>query len=415
MSKPADGFIVIVCMDLHSGLPFWIVKNELYNYYNPLLSNYKTDVAIIGSGITGALVAHELCNAGIPCIIIDKRTPATGSTAASTSQLQYEIDVPLCEMIKLVGEETAVKAYHASLQSINDIEQIFNEVRLNADFKRISSIFLASFKKDLRLIEQEYDTRRKSGLPVEFLDNTELKKQHGIDGPGALKNKVAAEIDCYTSAIHLLQHHIKHSGLQLFSHTEVEDYKQTGQGYELKTNEGHIVKCRYVVIAAGFESGRFLPKQVMNLNSTYALVSDPVPPSLLWPERSLIWETARPYFYARTTADNRMMIGGEDEEFKDPVKRDSLLPAKIKKLEKKFAKLYPDIPFKTDMAWCGTFSSTKDGLPYIGAWPGKNKMFFALGYGGNGITFSMIAAQVIRNKIQGIPDEREKLFGFDRA
>src|SRR5690606_34054421 len=173
-------------------------------------------------------------------------------------------------------------------------------------------------------------------------------------------------------------------------------------------------KCKYVVIAAGFEAGQFLPKNVMKLLSTYALISKPVEEELLWPERSLIWDTKSPYFYMRTTNDNRMMIGGEDEDFQNPVKRDALLRRKIKKLEKQFNKLYPEIPFETDMAWCGTFSSTEDGLPYIGTWPGKDRMFFALGYGGNGITFSMIAAQIIRNKLTGTQDKRAEVFGFDR-
>ena len=158
----------------------------------------------------------------------------------------------------------------------------------------------------------------------------------------------------------------------------------------------------------------FLPEDVVDLLSTYALVSDPVHPDQLWPGKCLIWETAKPYFYMRTTADNRIMIGGEDENFRDPLRRDKLLPAKVKKLEKRFNQLFPDIPFYTDMAWCGTFSSTKDGLPFIGEYPGRDNMFFALGYGGNGITFSMIAAQVIRNKIQGIADYREQVFGFER-
>jgi len=176
-----------------------------------------------------------------------------------------------------------------------------------------------------------------------------------------------------------------------------------------------LVKCKFVVIAAGFEAGQFLPKEVMKLSSTYALVSNPVKESELWPERSLIWETKEPYFYMRTTVDNRMMIGGEDVEFQNPVKRDKLLRAKIKKLEKQFNKIYPNIPFEVDMAWCGTFSSTQDGLPYIGTWPGKERMFFALGYGGNGITFSMIAAQIISNQLLGKKDDRAEIFAFDRT
>jgi ribulose 1,5-bisphosphate synthetase/thiazole synthase len=41
-------------MDLYSGLPYWIAKNPLYNYFNPLESDFNTDVIIIGAGITGA-------------------------------------------------------------------------------------------------------------------------------------------------------------------------------------------------------------------------------------------------------------------------------------------------------------------------------------------------------------------------
>ena len=44
-------------MDLHSGLPYWIIKNPLFDYYNPLKKDLETDIVIIGSGITGALMA----------------------------------------------------------------------------------------------------------------------------------------------------------------------------------------------------------------------------------------------------------------------------------------------------------------------------------------------------------------------
>jgi len=401
-------------MDLHSGLAYWIVKNELYDYFHPLKTDFSVDVAIIGSGITGALIAHELCSAGIACAVFDKRTIATGSTAASTSQLQYEIDVPLSEMVEKVGESAAVIAYQTSLQSIRDLESVFKETGVRPDFKRVSSIYLASDKRGLNMLEREYDIRRKHGLPVEFLDAGTLFSTHHIEGPGALKNREAAQMDCYKAATGLLKHHIKKSGLSLFSHTEIVEYKERRGGYALLTGDGMTIRCKYVVVAAGFEAGKFLPRRVMNLISTYALVSQPVEPSQLWPERCLIWETAQPYFYMRTTLDNRMMIGGEDVEFRNPERRDRLLRWKIRRLEKKFKGIYPEIPFVVDMAWCGTFSSTDDGLPYIGPWPGRKRMFFALGYGGNGITFSMIAAQLIKNKLKGIKDERENVFGFER-
>lgn len=402
-------------MDLYSGLPYWIAKNPLNNYFNPLKSNHATEVVIIGAGITGALVAHELCTAGIKCTIIDKRSLSTGSSTASTALLQYEIDTPLSKLVDMVGEQSGVKSYQACLQSITDIENVFRQIKYDPDFKRVPSVYYASNKKGYELIKQEYQVRTKHALPVTFLSKKELNDKYGIKAPGALENNVSAQMDAYAGATHLISYHMKHSNLRVYTHTEVSDYQEFPGIYRLTTTAGNKVECKYLVIAAGFESGKFLPKQVMELTSTYALVSEPVEEKYLWPNKSLVWETAEPYIYIRTDGKNRIIMGGEDEDFKNPVLRDRLLRSKTEKLEKKFRKLFPNIPFKTEMAWCGTFSSTKDGLPFIGNWPGRERMFYALGYGGNGITFSMVAAQLIRNKLKGIKDDREKIFGFERS
>lgn len=401
-------------MDLHSGLPYWIAKNPLFDYFNPLQKNYVTDVVIIGSGITGALVAHELCNAGIKCCIVDKRTLTTGSSSASTALLQYEIDVPLFKMAKMHDEHRAVLAYQCCLKAITDIETIFTDIGINPDFKRVPSVFYASNKRDVHLLEKEYTIRKKHALPVTYLSDVDVEKRYGFKAPAALMNKESAQIDAYLAAITLLDYHKQKSNLEIFTHTEVLKCTERNKGYEVETTKGNKIRCKYVVIAAGFEAGKFLPKPVMKLTSTYALVSEPVQEKFIWPEHSLIWETKEPYIYIRTTENNRIIVGGEDEEFQNPVKRDELLRKKISILEKKFKKLFPEIPFVTDMAWCGTFSSTDDGLPFIGTWPGRECMFFALGYGGNGITFSVNAAQMIRNSIESKEDERYAVFGFER-
>lgn len=401
-------------MDLHSGLPYWIARNPLYNYFNPLQSDYSTDVVIIGSGITGALVAHELCTAGIKCAVIDKRSISTGSSIASTALLQYEIDTPLSELLEMMDEESAVKAYECCLQSITDIENVFKSIGFNPDFERVPSIYYASNKKGLDLIKKEYVVRKRYGLPVEFLNEDDLYQMYGIKAPGALENNDSAQIDAYKAATHLIKHHLDSGDMEVFSHTEIDEYNELPNGYILTTATGKKIQCNYVIVAAGFEAGKFLPEQVMKLTSTYAIVSQPVAPEYIWNGRSLIWETAEPYLYIRTTDKNRIIVGGEDVDFKNEVIRDGLMRRKFATLEKKFNKLFPDIPFVTEMSWTGTFSSTEDGLPFIGAWSGKERMLYALGYGGNGITFSMIAAQMLRNKLEGKKDDREEVFGFER-
>src|SRR5690606_5349867 len=99
-----------------------------------------------------------------------------------------------------------------------------------------------------------------------------------------------------------------------------------------------------------------------------------------------------PYLYLRTTHDGRVICGGEDEEFEDEATRDALIPQKVKRIADKLGKLLPAIDPTPDFAWAGSFGTTPTGLPLIGALPGRPRVFALMGYGGNGITFSRIAA-----------------------
>jgi glycine/D-amino acid oxidase-like deaminating enzyme len=134
-----------------------------------------------------------------------------------------------------------------------------------------------------------------------------------------------------------------------------------------------------------------------------------------WPaDHCLIWETADPYLYLRTTEDHRVIIGGYDEPFRDPAERDRLLGAKTAALQRRFRQLFPRMKLEVAYSWAGTFAKTSDGLPFIGRHPKVPHTWFALGYGGNGITFSLIAAELIRDQILGRENFDAELFGFDR-
>jgi glycine/D-amino acid oxidase-like deaminating enzyme len=116
----------------------------------------------------------------------------------------------------------------------------------------------------------------------------------------------------------------------------------------------------------------------------------------------------------RLTEDNRIIVGGRDERFSNTFTRQLILEKKSRQLQKDFNKIAPGIQFKKEFAWSGTFGKTKDSLPYIGAYKETPNTYYALGFGGNGITFGQIAAEILCDMLCGKPNAAAKLFSFER-
>jgi glycine/D-amino acid oxidase-like deaminating enzyme len=400
-------------MDLTSGSPFWPIKSGLLCTYPPLLRDVTCDVAVIGGGITGALVAYHLVKAGVDTLLLDKRDIGFGSTAASTGLLQYENDVPLHRLIRQVGERNAVRSYMLSLEAVKKFETLAGVLDQHCGFARRETLYAASTRRDLPGLRAEYETRRRAGFAVEWWTKTELARETSLPHWGAILGKDAAEVDTYRFTNGLLAA-ARRKGLRAFDRTAVTKYNLRPRGVELLTARGSRVRARKVVMATGYEALADLSGTPTALHSTYAIISEPLTNFTGWPRQRLIWETARPYLYLRSTDDGRAIIGGYDEPFRDPVRRDRLLAKKTRLLARRFKHLFPKIDFEIAYAWTGTFAETPDGLPYIGGHPAFPGAYFALGYGGNGITYGLIAAEIITDLVLGRKNSDAQIFRFDR-
>ncbi|MDG4951369.1 FAD-binding oxidoreductase [Weeksellaceae bacterium KMM 9724] len=400
-------------MDLHTGLPFWLIKNGLAYNYSSLKKDRKTQVVILGGGITGAIQAYFLAKAGIDFILLEKRSIGLGSTSASTALLQYQIDEPLSSLIEKVGESNAVRAYELCAESIETIKSISKDIG-HDNYQVHPTLFYASYKKDVALIEKEYELHKSAGFDVDLWDQKKIKKHFDLDFPAALYSRHSAQIDAYKFCHQCMQYALK-KGQQIYDRTEVVDIKHKKDGVKIETADGYTIQAEWLIYATGYEVVDFISKDIVDLNSTWAIVSEQFDDvKEFWHENALIWETKEPYLYMRTTADRRIMLGGRDENTNNPQRRQEALKEKSKKLAKDFAKLFPQYEFVPEFSWAGTFGSTKDGLPYIGKFKNKPQGLFALGFGGNGITFSTIAGELLRDIILGKENDDVKIFAFDR-
>ena len=402
-------------MDLKSGYPFWAIRNGLMHAFPPLQEDVRCDVVVLGAGITGALIADELAAHGHAVCVLDERDVGWGSTAASTALLQYEIDTHMTELCERFGEADAVLAYRACVEAIDLVEAKARDVG-DVAFARARSLYYASRKRDLRPLCDEFAMRERHGFDVAWLEADAIRARYGFEAPGAILSRKAARIDPYRMA-HRLLARLQARGVPVHDRTPVARIAADARGVELETLEGAVVRAKYLVMATGYQAQGFLDQRVAANRSSYAFVTDPIAPELLGPLRNtLVWETARPYLYLRTTSDGRLLVGGEDDRIDIPARRDAQVDRKARKLAERVMALFPHLPVAPTFAWAGTFAETPDGLPWFGAHAQHGpRVLFAMAYGGNGITYSMLGAGLLRATIERRKHPIAALFGFGRA
>jgi len=378
---------------LRSTESFWPLKHAMETSYPSIESDINTEILIIGGGITGALIAYKLINEGKKIVLVDRRDICNGSTAASTALLQYEIDVALHKLIKIRGPQCAVDSYKNGKKAIFDLQKIVEDIKSDCQFELKKSIYFCSLKKDIPFLKNEFMTRKEHGFEVNWLEKRDLEK-FGLNAIAAIESKTAAVMDPFRLAQDLMLY-CKKKGMQILDRTNIISIQNQKGKLAATTENKYSIAADHIIHCSGYESTETLATKVVDLKSTYVITSECIPGLSNIFKKTIFWDTSSPYLYFRTTSDNRVIMGGGDEDFKDAEKRDKLLSIKEEFLLKEFQKKFPKINFKIDYSWAGTFGETKDGLPYFGKPDPDNNEHYVLGFGGNGITFSVIGMNSI--------------------
>lgn len=401
-------------MDLKSSHPFWAEKNGLINSYPSLREDLHCDVLVVGGGITGALIAHQCVGAGYDTVLIDKREIGHGSSSATTSMLQYEIDVPLYKLGEQIGVQQARASYTACAQAIDTLAKIAKEIESDAGFTPKESLYLAARKKDVSSLKREFSARRDAGFEVRWMEKDEVSAKFGIAaGHGGILSKKGASVDAFR-LLHELLSYNENRGLRVYDRTALVEVAEAAQYNHCTLDTGAVIRTKKMVYCTGYESKYLIKENFVKLSSTYAIVSEVNRQAADKLSDILIWDTGSPYLYMRSTDDGRILIGGADEPFRNPLRRDALLEKKEANLRESFSRFFPETEFHTDFVWAGTFGHTKDGLPYIGPHKDFRNTYFVLGFGGNGITFSVVGMDMLSAWLTGEDHYLSGIFAFGR-
>lgn len=399
-------------MDVISGSFLW--QKDLtphLQYSNDLPA--KADVVIVGGGISAAIIAERLFQDGIEFIVLDKRKAfASSSTLASTAILQYELDSPLIKLGRKIGTKEAALAYQRSFESWRNLTSLAEEFGETIEFARRPALYLASSNEDVKDLKDEKKRLDEENFECSILSSEEISQSYPWKAPLALYHQNSAVVNpvLFTKKIF---DRLSGKGIKIFNGVPVRKIESHDGVASLLTGTSQKIIAKKVIVSAGYETSQLLPIPLGRLFSSYAGATYPLHNKHLWKEEAVVWESARPYHYLRTSK-HRIIIGGRDSPFRSPFLRDLLLPLKSYSLKKKLKEMVPNTPGKFEFKWAGTFGESEDSLPYLGESPRTKGVYFVLCCGGNGITFSKMASELIAAWVHGKKDELAPLVALGR-
>ncbi|MCA0032296.1 MULTISPECIES: FAD-binding oxidoreductase [unclassified Mesorhizobium] len=399
-------------LDLRTGRPVWSAYRAPAVPTTALSRDAKADVLIVGMGVSGAMMAEVLTADGHSVICIDRRGPVKGSTAATTALVEFELDQPLSVLIKMIGESKAQQAWRRSRLAISNLAGRIQDLAIGCRLCRTQSLYLAGTMLSASELRDETEARRQAGIAATYLTPQPLAERYGIERGGAILSHGNIALDPRKLTAGLLLKALERKA-RFHAPVEATTIEDNADAVVVATKGGPTITARHVVLATGYELVDIVPAAAHRIISTWAIATRPQPRKL-WPQAAFIWEASEPYLYARATADGRVICGGEDEDFIDEARRDELIADKSARIAAKLSRLFPRLDVRPEFAWTGSFGTTTTGLPYIGAIPRHPRIHAVMGYGGNGITFSRIASEIVSASIGGFDDTDAGLFAFNR-
>ncbi len=389
------------------GESYFIRTNAPGTQYPYLREDLHCDVLIVGGGVTGAIAGYYFAKAGIDTVLIDKARIAHGSTAITTSLLQYELDDDAATLQGILGEEDTVLAYRLGQFALAELKAFIEAHGNHCRHKVVDSYYYTAKRQSKPQIEAEYQFRKKHGFDVSYVDGRAIVPEckAAVCAKGG-----AAVLDPYLYTHQLLG---AAQGLRVYENTEAVGIRYEEDSVVVETVYGHTITCQKLIAATGYHTELFSKRRFATKYTTCNLVTEPLGEMDRVLKTSVLRDNEDPYHYLRATEDGRLILGGEDIVFDAQFREDGQILESYEKLEQMLHRITGE-KVAISHRYCGAFATTKDNLGYIGRDPKHRNLWYSLGYGANGILFAILGGHYLSRLYGGDRDPAMRLFRVDR-
>jgi glycine/D-amino acid oxidase-like deaminating enzyme/nitrite reductase/ring-hydroxylating ferredoxin subunit len=368
----------------------------------PLVGTLRTDVAIIGAGVTGLMTAAAVAATGLRVTVLEHRDIAAQTTGHSTAKVTALHGAVYHELEERRGAAIARGYAEANLAGITDFERLIDEHGIECGWERQPAVTYTTEVGRTDDIIAEAQAAERAGLPVETTSNLRLPFE------------VAAAVRCLDQA-HFdprrfclgLARALRRNGVEIHRSAKVITVVE-GSPHSLEL-EGARVEADSVVQATQLpihDPGLFFSRtKPVRSYALAARLSSPLPEGMYLgidsPTRSVRRVGGEPHVGIFGGPSHQTGEGGDTSEF-------------VEELEA-WTRLHFDV--KAVLArWSAQDRVPEDDVPFIGPMPGSAEgIYLATGYRKWGFTTSAVAARMITDLISGRLSPWTEVFDSRRA
>ena len=364
--------------------------------YPELTSTISCDICIIGAGYAGLACAAGFIERGNSnVVVIESEQVGFGASGRNGGFVFGGFSLGNHSLLKQLGLTRARNLYQLTLDAVVLIKKRIQRYGIACDINQ-SGVLLANWFDDSQLLQRQQQF---------------MREQFGVDWePWSIEQtRAALRTERYFGALHEKNafhfHPLKYTqglaaalcarGMRLFEGSRATRIDCGGAEKIVETRHGQI-RARHVVVCCGGyieELEPRLSRSVLPI-TTFAMATEPLGQRLqqVMQTSAAVYDTRFAFDYYRPLADTRLLWGGRISIFNPPPERIAEL------LYKDMLTVYPQLEgVKVEHAWSGRMSYARHQMPQIGQLP--NGVWYAMGFGGHGISTTTLAGEVIAEAI----------------
>jgi len=384
---------------------YWVTTTEMpaSDGMRPLAQ--RLDGAVIGAGFTGLSAARTLAKRGMKVAVLESETIGWGASSRNGGMVLTGMKLGVNKLISMYGRELTRRMYAASLASIDCVEQIVREEKIDCDFARCGHLEAACKQKHF----DDY-ARQAEVIAREFNHQLRVVQKHELSSEigstiyyGGMVDEISAGLNPARYVAGLGRAAMK-AGAEVHEHAQVgtieRESRQGEAGWKIVTSRGALWAREVFVGTSGY-TGRATPalqKKIIPIGS-FIVTTEVLPEALareLSPRNRMIYDSKNYLYYYRLTPDRRMLFGGRAAFFPE---NDQTVRRSAEILRRGMIDVYPQLrDAKVDYVWGGTLDFAFDIMPHAGQMDG---MYYAVGYAGHGVAMATYQGQKMAELIAG--------------